>query len=501
MGVAETLGIIFAAFMILGGITLIVWFFVFRQPSTAVTGAPCTKDVDCSQLCKPGEVGCTVFDEYQGEVCGSDGKCASVNCQTNATCNKLPGSTCFGYSPTAGESSCVPLSCTTTDDCVPEGDAKNVDVVCVYNSLIGNGVCVPTKPKGGDCYQINGLFKDADGKCIVCDDSTPCLGGSFCKEGRCFRCGDTTDNLCETDDKKAEAGPWGFCGTVGTGCGGGNISFTCTDKINNEDIVLPKGSLDGNGLCLPTDAECAFSWFNTNGSLTGPANLGGRCTSAAPYCDASGKCVTTPIDGAGVLCGQLSGIPSTGQISDSTGQVTYDLTGICTGRLVAPDVFSSLSDFTSDGGALVSGTRCLGNNVNGGNCTCKTVNPTTDPEKVQCPKGTFCQPFTTSKTKDVTINSQLPGICLISSGTGVFVPNSGNLGYFYANSACIPNQALNGIPTCTTLTVIRAQAQGGPGAFCYSTDQCLYQGKKQGTNSTLGALQCVNNRCVGGLVA
>ena len=499
MGVAETLGIIFAAFMILGGIALAVWFYAIRQPTTAVTGKPCTKDAECSRLCTKNEVGCTVFDEYQGEKCINK-VCKSVDCQSNATCaNKLPGSTCFGYSPTTGEESCVPLACVTTNDCVSGGDPTGIDVVCVYKPSLGNGVCVPTKPSGDECYKIDGLTKDSAGNCVVCASGADCPFGSSCEKGRCLRCGNTGTNLCSKNPSiSLGAGAWGFCEKGGGGCQEG--VFTCTDKIDEKDIVFPDGSSltdvgPNIGLCLPIGAECAFSWFNTDGSLDGPANVGGRCASAKPYCSASGKCVLTPI---GALCGQIPGIPSKGIVKDSTGQITYDLTGICTGRLVAPDVFSSPSDFTSNGTAFVSGQTCLGNKIRKkkNSCKCET---TTDPKKVQCPKGTFCQPFTTSNTQNVTINSKMPGICLISSGTGVFVPRSENLGHFYADSACVPNIALNGIPTCATFQS-RPQAPGGPGAFCYTTDQCLYQGKRQGTNSTLGALMCVNNRCVGGFV-
>jgi len=95
------------------------------------------------------------------------------------------------------------------------------------------------------------------------------------------------------------------------------------------------------------------------------------------------------------------------------------------------------------------------------------------------------------KKLGVNVGGNNLGLCTISSGTG---SSSGSLGYFYANSDCVPN-AFN-IPVCKQLTDTTKFLAGGPGDFCYVESQCLYSGKPQ-PNNPLRALTCLKNQCVG----
>lgn len=498
MGVGETLGLIFAGALILGAIALAVWFYVFRRPSL-VTGRACSKDADCSQKCDPTDSNCNVFDEYPAEVCVS-GVCKSVSCQNNSICERqLPGTTCFGIG-------CVPLSCRTTNDCIPEGQKiDDVDVVCVYNERTAVGACVPSKPKGGGCYDVNGLSQDSNGNCVVCSASNPsCPPGSYCDgKGRCLTCGDSTDNTCDGKAGSPGAAPWGICKLGETNTCAANVgtqTYSCQNL--GGDLTFPDGTKLGSdyGLCLPPSAECAFTWFNTTGTLDGPSTVPtGWCSKDTPFCSTSGQCVAQPTEAGGTICGKIPGSYKNGIASN-----TYDLTGICSGRLIAADATTDISSYTTTG-TPIGRQVCTRNKVskNAGNCTCTTG-------RDDCPAGTNCIPFASqSQNQPTTKTPGLLGLCLIASGTGSgplaspFVPLPGELGYHYANSACLPNSNLGGIPTCTLITPTIAgdpntQAQGGPGAFCWSTDQCLYQGKKQGTNNNLGALKCsTNNICIG----
>jgi len=506
MGVGNTLGIIFAVVLIFIAIALAIWFYVFRRPPAV--GQSCQKDADCS------DSSASFVDQYQGLRC-IKGTCQSTPCQNNGTCaSRLPGSTCFGYSSQAGSSSCIPLSCRTTNDCVPEGqNVEDANVVCVFSQTEGRGVCVPTNPKGGGCYDITGLSQDSNGNCVVCSDSQPCPPGSYCdSRGRCLRCGNSTDNLCESRTGTLGAGAWNLCSTNATGaCGniGGAQTLECTREIDGQVITLPDGTQppENVGLCLPEQAECAFSWFNTEASLTGPNPVpGGWCSISAPFCSSQGQCEQTPVAGGGTVCGEIPGNYENGVASNG-----YDLTGICSGRLLPANAFTNIANFTTNGNLISGKTSRCQNNVSrsGGlnSCGCQT-NPSGNDNL--CPGGTVCIPFSAANNQSLQADGTYDGLCLITTGptggsTGAanspFAPQPGEPGYLYSNSQCLPNSNLGGLATCVQVTSTNAQTSptsGGPGDFCWSTSQCLYQGQRQAPNSDLGALRCsTNNICIG----
>jgi len=507
MGIGDTLGVIFAALFILVAIGLGVWYFVFRRPNALAVGASCTKDSDCSATTADGQ-NVTFLEQYQGEVCVS-GKCQSVGCKSNSTCNtKLPGSTCFGVGPQSGEGGCVPLNCRTTDDCLPGGgNPATANVVCVPGTNAGQGICVPQSPpdKKGGCYNITGLVNQ-NGKCVVCGGGAGnCRPGSYCQDGKCLRCGNTGSNLCESRTGTEGPGPWGFCRMGQTSgeptCPGG---YECTRTVvsgngQTRAIELPDGSsLPNNvGLCLPQNAECAFSWFNTTGTPTGPAPFAGQCPALTPYCSfTSGQCQNTPTADGGAVCGLLPGVPTTGLITSGT-RTGYDMRGLCSGRLVTAKpnaAYTNIADWTTQGGNFTN-TTCPGANP-ASNCECDTSdNPS------RCPRGTYCQVFTTGQT------GATKGFCTIAAGTGTSVsapdaPLSGVLGHFYVAAECQTNSS--GIPVCTNLepptsATAPPLSLGGPGDFCYANDQCLFDGKFQGKSMSVIPLTCDTslNVCIG----
>lgn len=518
---AALLGLIFAGFLILGGIALAVWYFEFRKPSNAGGPKKCSKDADCSDISQK-----TQQEQYTGQVC-RNGTCQNVACvqSNNQTCaTKAPGTTCFGLGPPGKptDQSCIPMSCRTTDDCAgPGGDAMKENVVCVPDgSRAGQGICVPQKPLDGKgCFNLTNL-KPSGNTCIVCDENTPCSKGSYCLDGRCFRCGNSaTDNLCE--DKKNTEGPapWGFCKAGGDTdmCSKANPNFKCQTELpsggsgSKEQIKLPDGSTleSGIGLCLPSEGNCAFSWFNSTAGPEGssPKPFPGQCGPDAPYCSINGTCEQTPLSNGGAVCGYLPGVGADGKVSTSDGG-TYDVTTICSGVLVPKNSYANLANFQIDGSDVpnTSTTCSAGVDNKAPNCTC-------DPTKSDsnCPEGTYCQPISIS---NINGRPTTKGICTIIAGTEKSTtlssnskpPQSGQLGYYYSNSLCgIPDTG-GDVPICRPQPVPAAGSSSiislnGPGDFCYNTSQCLYAGRVQGPKNTLGALVCNINRCVGGTVA
>lgn len=501
MGIGDTLGVIFAALLILVAIGLSVWYFGFRRPNALAVGASCTKDSDCSATTVDGQ-DVPPLEQFQGEVC-VNGKCQSVGCKSNSTCQtKMPGSTCFGIGPKAGEGGCVPLNCRTTEDCLPTGgNPDTANVICVPFPG-GQGLCVPQKPpdgKGG-CYKITGLVNQ-NGTCVVCGGGAGdcALPGSYCKDGKCLRCGNTSTNLCESHTGTAGPAPWGFCRIGQNTCPGDHECTRTVDKGNGQTgpIELPDGSsLPNNvGLCLPQNAGCAFSWFNTAGTPNGSAPFGGQCPAETPYCSfTSGQCRNTPTADGGAVCGFLPGVPSEGLVDTGPHQ-GYDMRGLCSGRLVATDAYTNIANWTTKG-VQFRGQTCRGaSSPAASNCTCDTT-------KNNCPKGTYCQVFTTGET------GATQGFCTIAAGTGTSslsapnAPVSGVLGHFYVASECQTNSA--GIPVCTNLepptsATAPPLSLGGPGDFCYTPAQCLFDGKFQGKSKTVIPLTCDTtlNVCIG----
>jgi len=484
ISIGDTLGIIFAGTLILIAIIVSVWFFIYRKPSGV--GASCTDDNDCIN-----SSGKNPAEQYQGEVCVK-GVCQNVACNSNSTCkSKLPGSTCFGIGPVKGKSGCVPMSCRSTNDCNPGltseqiiKNKKNISI-CVGED---GPICVPSQTSDGKKFKgISGLMSDGS----VCKpDEGLCPGGTYCDNGMCLECGRDQTNLCSKNnsgDATAKAAPYQFCDMGVTGaCANTDVEYKCTNNMigpNNKSgpITLPDGSkLKNNvGICLPKSTSpgkppCAFSWFNPTASAD-PKELGpGYCPSSDPYCTPGG-CQKTPF---GAVCGRIAGIPSDGK---QPGR--YDITGLCSGRLVPVNSYANLSQYNPSGN--YQGSEGVGA------CSAGKDNPAKNPpcqctpgKKGDCPKGTFCQKL------GVTVGGNNIGLCTISSGTG---SSSGSLGYFYANSDCVPN-AFN-IPVCQQLTDNSFLA-GGPGDFCYVESQCLYSGKPQ-PNNPLRALTCLKNQCVG----
>lgn len=486
MGIGDTLGIIFAAILILIAIAVAVWFYVYRRP--AGVGATCSNDNDCLQ---PGK---NPSERYQGEVCVK-GVCKNVACSSNATCNaKLGGTTCFGSGPPPSpgqtrEAGCIPLSCRSTNDCNPGKSEKDIATgtkgiaICVGANEPG-AICVPAQTSDGKCFSL--LTDEGGGKCSVCvGGQGQCPAGTYCTNGRCLECGKTQESkdLCsakKSEDATAEAAPYGFC-KMGEPCASVGIQFTCTNMVGGETITtLPdESSLNSDvGICLPSSfpdgPPCAFSWFNPTASPTGLGLGAGYCPSTAPYCTPQG-CATTPI---GAVCGKIAGVPSNGQAGTQGNAGSYDITGLCSGILVPDKSYANIAQFNTkgqfQGGGSASTCQVGSANPATKDCECKPGDDST------CPLGTFCQQISEGE------NRSKQGICTIS-GTGT----AGPLGLFYPNTACITGQG--GIPVCTTLG--DKTFAGGPGDFCYVTSQCLYNGTQQ--NNPLRALECMNNQCVG----
>lgn len=514
-GTADTLGVILAVFFVLGGIALAVWYFSFRKTSNVDGPRKCSKDADCS-----GGTG-TVFEQYTGQVC-RDGTCQNIACTQNSTCAKTaPGTTCFGIGPIGSrkDQGCLPMSCRTTNDCAAEGLVITDDsnVVCVPSGS-GEGICVPQTPldgKGG-CFKVNNLFPVGD-KCVVCGTGTDrnCAAGSYCSDGRCLRCGDTQNNLCETKSNSDGPAGWDFCSVNGGSGANRCISgFECKTQLpvggngSPAPIQLPNGlSLQpGVGICLPADAKCAFTWFNSTAAPTGagPAPFAGQCSATQPYCSINGTCESTPTAGGGAVCGYLPGVNKNGIVSAGNGD-TYDVTGICSGRVVPTGSYANPADFQINGTVVPkTSLSCnAGSGNKAGDCLC-------DPSNSDCPQGTYCQPLSISGT-----DGSSKGFCTISAGTGASstinseskIPLAGELGHYYADSICVipPLQTGSGrtqaIPRCIPQPKNPSEviALNGPGDFCYNDSQCLYNGKQQALKNTLGALRCDTdlNRCVG----
>lgn len=506
-----TLGIVLAVFFILGGIALAVWYFEFRKPNNTPGAKTCTKDTDCSGGSEKQS------EQYTGQIC-KNGTCQNVACNQNSTCSaKVPGTTCFGLGPSGSRSdqSCLPMACRTTDDCVAVGeDVKTANVVCVPSGAGENGICVPQKPADGKgCFAVTNLSKFGN-TCVVCGTGAGqqnCAAGSYCSNGRCLRCGNEETNLCE--DQSFSDGPagWNFCKSTGPNqC---PTNFECKTQLpaggsgNSQPIKLPNGKSlpTGVGICLPSNAECAFTWFNSTAapSDSAPTPFAGQCPATRPYCSVEGTCETTPTSGGGAVCGYVPGVGNDGTVTLSTGD-EYQLTGICSGRLVIAGSYANPADFQIDG-----------NRVPGSSSTCsrgsenKTKKCICNPEDDECPEGTYCQPLTVTSTNG---NSSTSGFCTISAGTDSSstltpnskVPLSGQLGHYYANSICaIPpgGGAAGAIPRCIVQPTSATElfSLNGPGDFCYDDSQCLYNGARAGPGNTLGALTCDKslNRCVG----
>lgn len=492
MDIGDTLGVIFAAFLILVAISVAIWYFIFQK--TTVTGEKtCTNDNDCLQ----SGSGLTPIQQYQGEIC-MNGICKNTSCSSNRECaSKLPGTTCFGAGPTNGQAGCIPLTCRSTNDCNPPGTSeedlktgiKGISI-CVGGGDIGS-VCVPAQTSDGKCFKVSGIMDEGGGKCSVC---TPgggqCPGGTYCANGRCLACGESQNDLCEdkTEDSSAIPAPYGFCKKGKNKCGG---EFMCTDTVGGETLsTLPDGStLDSEndvGICLPNGSQCAFTYYNSTASaiFDESARLPGQCKPDLPYCNVSGQCQSTPIN---AVCGRIAGVPTGGMTGTAGTPGSYDITGICSGRLVPVGSFGNLAQFNVQGTPQNATSTC---NVGSDNparnkipsCMC-------DPRKTDdCPLGTFCQGISVGPTG----TSATQGICTLAA-TGP----TGSLGFFFPNSSCVVNT--NNIPVCTPLTasavVPGAAVQGGPGDFCYVKEQCIYRGKPQ--KNPLKALTCVNNQCVG----
>jgi len=423
-----------------------------------------------------------------------NGICQNVGCNTNRECAaKLPGTTCFGAGP-KGMAGCIPLTCTSTNDCNPPGTSeqdlktgiKGISI-CVGGGSVGS-VCVPAQTSDGKCFKVSGIMDEGGGKCTVCTpEGGQCPGGTYCTNGRCLACGEKQNDLCEdkTEDSSAIAAPYGFCKKGENKCG---LGFTCTDTVGGETLsTLPDGSTLNSdvGICLPSGARCAFSFYNATASASadGSANLPGQCRSDLPYCNASGQCQSTPIN---AVCGRVAGLPTGGMTGDAGTTGSYDITGICSGRLVPIGSYANIAQFNVQGNPQNATSTCnIGsdNPAKGKNPACKC-----DPRKTgDCPLGTFCQSISVGPTGA----SATQGICTLAA-TG---PTG--LGFFYPNSSCVVNT--NGIPVCTPLTASAvapgAAVQGGPGDFCYVKEQCIYQGNPQ--KNPLKALLCLNNQCVG----
>jgi len=511
-GTVDTLGVIFAVFFVLAGIAIAVWYYSFRRPANVGGAQSCKRDVDCS-----GGTG-SAFEQYTGQVCRS-GTCQSIACIQNSTCAaRAPGTTCFGLGPSGArtDQGCLPMACRTTDDCVAEGqDVSSANVVCVPSGEGENGICVPQTPldgKGG-CFAVTNLSAVGD-RCVVCGTGAApnCAAGSYCSNGRCLRCGDTENNLCEDQSGTDGPGGWDFCRIGATGTNSCSSSgFECKTQLPagasgaDAPIQLPNGqSLSpGVGICLPPDAECAFTWFNSTAAPTGsgPTPFAGQCPATSPYCSVNGTCEATPTSNGGAVCGYVPGVGSDGTVTLGSGD-KYNLTGICSGILVPGGSYANPANFEINGTRIGSVKCNVGSANKAGDCSC-------NPSNSDCPEGTYCQPLTLSSTDGSPL-----GFCTISAGTGASstlssnsrVPLSGQLGHYYANSICaIPPRggAARALPRCIPQPQPRdpteVLALNGPGDFCYDKSQCLYNGMRQAVNNPLGALRCDTtlNRCVG----
>lgn len=541
MGTLDLFGVIVGAIIFLFGIGFAIWFFAIRNPSGAVSQRSCSNDTDCINTgSPPSDAFGNLQYKYPGEIC-VQGTCRPSTGSTNQACaNQFPGSTAFTPS-TSGSNvlGCVPLVCETTDDClIPGVNLDSSKVACIQAAGSGPGICIPTEVKNSERKVVNGTcFPDLkldDGKCVIDQETNPCQPGSVYDQdkGSCFRCGDTTSNLCPTG---TNAGPFDFCDTNdNNSCSSGN---TCSKTFSNGELAtLPNGNSlpNGVGFCLPETGqgnqnECIYNWFNINAGPTGPgsSDLGpGYCPSNKPYCVQSGpgeRLVCNAIPN-GALCNGIAGLPnkSNGSFDRGGGGNEYNMTGICDGILVPENSFAAPAGFGVDGKPLPDPGTNAGNNISctagtenpsGSGCQCKPSKNKSDQSNEDCPLGTYCQKIGAVSKNG---NNGDSGICMIAHGTqaptgatgpaGTFAnaPRNGQLGHLYQNYFCAPpdNNApgayrcqpypsqTNFQSSLSTFTSI-----GAPGSRCYvDTDCALNFGSE---TSGFGKLTCQNGRCYG----
>jgi hypothetical protein len=483
MGTGDVLGIVFASVILLIGIAVAIWFFGFRRPSnqTAIADAQtCSQDTDCVAPGDPDNVVAPPEGAWTGQVCVR-GTCQNVSCNSNRDCSSkgLHGATCFGAGPNVleAQAGCIPLSCRTTNDCNPNltTDSQLADAPSICAP--GLNICVPAKPPDGNgCFQ--GLSELSGGACGI-PDTVACPAGSYKRNGRCLRCGLT--NACSALDQNAVSSGFQLCemGSDNT-C---TTGFTCTRSTGNGTISdLPNGQAIGSGLgiCLPQNADCAFSYFNNTASASGSDPIGGMCPKNQPFCTSQGTCQSNPAD---AICALVPGVGVDGTTNDG-----YDLTGICNGRTVPSNSVANIAQFNTTGQSI-GNDRCTVGPA-GSDCSCDpSQSDSTTGRNPGCPRGSLC--IETGEQ----IRGRPSGLCSVAGVTGT------QIGRYYPGTCVV---GTNNIATCVGTnpspnTFIPALVNaGGPGDFCYRDEDCLLHGIKQ-PNNAFKALSCNtgNNVCVG----
>ena len=246
-----------------------------------------------------GVTGCNLYDDTT--VC-ADGACAAGTSTEVSYCD---GS---GVCDVGGTASCAPYACDSAGTGCLTGCTGHGD--CDAGSYCdGNGDCVP---------------KETDG--TACTDDDACVSG-FCTDGVC--CDRICDATCESCSASATGGSDGVCGAItvdtdpdtectdtgpascgadGTGCNGDGANPGC-NVYNNTTVCSPasctNGILtdlvwcDGAGTCgAAAPTPCAPYLCDASGTACSTSCVSHLDCASSSYCDGTGTCVPTLVDGA-----------------------------------------------------------------------------------------------------------------------------------------------------------------------------------------------------------